>query len=132
MDLLLVEDDIDLQKVLAQYLELSGFNVNTANHGKHGLQIFKDRQIDLCSLDVMMPVMDGFDFLVQFRARADCAATTVIVVTAKDLNDDDRSRLSGGVELIVEKSALTPTDLLEHVHRLLGHPSGVASDDGSG
>ena len=34
MDLLLVEDDIDLQKVLAQYLELSGFNVYTANHGK--------------------------------------------------------------------------------------------------
>ena len=47
MDLLLVEDDIDLQKVLAQYLELSGFRVYSANHGEHGLKIFKEIHVFL-------------------------------------------------------------------------------------
>ena len=67
MDLLLVEDDIDLQKVLAQYLELSGFKVYTANHGKHGLKVFQEHHVDLCILDVMMPVMDGFTLAGEIR-----------------------------------------------------------------
>jgi len=67
IDLLLVEDDIDLQKVLAQYLELSGFNVYTANHGKHGLKVFQENHVDLCILDVMMPVMDGFTLAGEIR-----------------------------------------------------------------
>ena len=67
MDLLLVEDDIDLQKVLAQYLELSGFNVYTANHGKQGLKVFREQHVDLCILDVMMPVMDGFTLAEEIR-----------------------------------------------------------------
>jgi CheY-like chemotaxis protein len=80
----------------------------------------------------MMPVMDGFDFLVEFRARMDCVTTPVIVVTAKDLTDDDRSRLSGGVARIIEKGALTASDLLEHVHSLVGNPGGLAINDGNG
>jgi len=68
MDLLLVEDDIDLQKVLAQYLELSGFRVYSANHGKHGLEVFRGNHVDLCILDVMMPVMDGFTLAGEIRS----------------------------------------------------------------
>ena len=67
MEILLVEDDVDLQKVLAQYLELSGFTVHRAHHGKHGLEQFQKFHCDLCILDVMMPVMDGFTLAGEIR-----------------------------------------------------------------
>ena len=54
-------------------------------------------------------------------------ACPVIVVTAKDLTDEDRTRLTGGVELIVEKGALTATDILGHVRSLVGRPDDLAS-----
>jgi hypothetical protein len=52
------------------------------------------------------------------------------VVTAKDLTKEDRNRLSGGVERIVEKGALTASDLLEHVRGLVGRPDDLASGVG--
>ena len=82
MELLLVEDDIDLQKVLAQYLELSGFTVHTANHGKHGLEVFMKQHIDLCILDVMMPVMDGFTLAKEIRALD--KEMPIVFLTAKN------------------------------------------------
>jgi CheY-like chemotaxis protein len=70
----------------------------------------------------MMPVMDGFEFLLEFRSRPECVSIPVIVVTAKDLSEDDRNRLAGGVERIVEKGALTAVELVEHVRSLVGRP----------
>ena len=129
---LVVDDDESIRTLYRRALDDDGWTVAEAANGAEALDRVRESRPDIVLLDLMMPVMDGFDFLLQFRAQADCAATTVIVVTAKDLTDDDRSRLSGGVELIVEKGALKPADLLEHVHSLVGHPSGVASDAGSG
>ncbi len=82
MDLLLVEDDIDLQKVLAQYLELSGFRVYTSSHGKHGLDVFREHHIDLCILDIMMPVMNGFILAGEIRTLD--PAMPIVFLTAKN------------------------------------------------
>ena len=101
MDLLLVEDDIDLQKVLAQYLELSGFNVFTANHGKHGLKVFQEHHVDLCILDVMMPVMDGFTLAEEIR-RLD-PAMPVVFLTAKNQKDDRLKGLKIGADDYITK-----------------------------
>lgn len=101
MDLLLVEDDIDLQKVLAQYLELSGFNVFTANHGKHGLKIFQENHVDLCILDVMMPVMDGFTLAGEIR-KLD-PAMPVVFLTAKNQKEDRLKGLSIGADDYITK-----------------------------
>lgn len=83
MDLLLVEDDIDLQRVLAQYLELSGFTVHTANHGKHGLDVFRATHTDLCILDVMMPVMDGYEVCRKMREDFKMNQIPIIMLSAK-------------------------------------------------
>jgi DNA-binding response OmpR family regulator len=101
MDLLLVEDDIDLQKVLAQYLELSGFNVYSANHGKHGLKVFQEHHVDLCILDVMMPVMDGFTLAVEIR-KLD-AAMPLVFLTAKNQKDDRLKGLKIGADDYITK-----------------------------
>ena len=101
MDLLLVEDDIDLQKVLAQYLELSGFRVYTANHGKHGLQVFRSHHLDLCILDVMMPVMDGFTLAGEIRSLD--PAMPIVFLTAKNQKEDKLKGLKIGADDYITK-----------------------------
>jgi DNA-binding response OmpR family regulator len=101
MDLLLVEDDIDLQKVLAQYLELSGFDVRTAHHGKHGLDVFRSAHFDLCILDVMMPVMDGFTLAREIRSLD--AGMPIIFLTAKNQKEDRLKGLKIGADDYITK-----------------------------
>ena len=52
----------------------------------------------------MMPKMDGFEFMDELRQRPDYRELPVVVITAKDLTDEDRDRLNGGVERIIQKS----------------------------
>src|SRR3974377_740301 len=59
---------------------------------------------DVIILDLMMPKMDGFEFLDNVRARPDWQDIPVVVVTAKDLTEEDRDRLNGGVGRIIQKS----------------------------
>jgi len=129
---LVVDDDESIRALFRRALDDDGWTVAEAANGAEALERVRECRPNIVLLDLMMPVMDGFDFLVEFRAKIDCATTPVIVVTAKDLTEEDRSRLSGGVERIVEKGALTPIDLLEHVHSLVGNPGGLASGDGKG
>ena len=74
-----------------------------------------DLQPRLILLDLMMPVMDGFDFLAAMRARPEWQHIPVIVITAKDLTADDRDRLAGRVEEVLEKNAYTREQLLQRV-----------------
>ena len=129
---LVVDDDESIRALFRRALDDDGWTVAEAANGAEALERVRECRPNIVLLDLMMPVMDGFDFLVEFRARIDCATTPVIVVTAKDLTDDDRSRLSGGVERIVEKGALTASDLLGHVHSIIGDQGGLASGDGKG
>jgi len=78
----------------------------------------------------MMPIMDGFEFLVELRKRDDAAAIPVIVVTAKDLTEDDRRCLSGGVARIVQKGELTRQELLAQVRSLVAQHCAPAGDTG--
>ncbi|UCC56874.1 MAG: response regulator, partial [Gammaproteobacteria bacterium] len=112
---LLVEDDIETREVMARTLEKAGWAVTEAGNGQEALDIMPDLQPRLILLDLMMPVMDGFSFLAALRARAEWQHIPVIVITAKDLTREDRDRLAGMVEEVVEKSAYTREQLLERV-----------------
>jgi len=112
---LLVEDDIETREVMARALEKAGWAVSEAGNGQEALDIMSDLQPRLILLDLMMPVMDGFDFLAELRARPEWQQIPVIVITAKDLTADDRDRLAGNVEEVLEKNACTRDELLERV-----------------
>jgi len=116
MNLLLVEDDIDLQKVLAQYLELSGFYVFSANHGKHGLEVFSKNHIDLCILDVMMPVMDGFTLGGEIR-RLD-PSMPMVFLTAKNQKEDRLKGLKIGADDYITKP-FEAEELVLRIHNIL-------------
>jgi CheY-like chemotaxis protein len=71
----------------------------------------------------MMPVMDGFDFLVELHANPDWREIPVVVLTSKDLTAEDKRVLSGRVEQIVEKDAWSHEQLVGLVHRLASDPA---------
>ncbi len=116
MNILLVEDDIDLQKVLAQYLELSGFTVYTANHGKHGLEMFRKHHTDICILDVMMPVLDGFTMAGEIRALD--PHMPIIFLTAKNQKEDRLRGLKIGADDYITKP-FEAEELVLRIHNIL-------------
>ena len=73
----------------------------------------------------MMPVMDGFDFLLEMRANPEWQDIPVIVLAAKDLTDEDRRVLSGRIEQIVEKGASSHEQVVNLVHKALNPASAI-------
>jgi len=114
---LLVEDDVEARRIMAHALEKAGWNVSEASNGQEALDMMPDLQPRLILLDLMMPVMDGFGFLAEMRIRPEWQDIPVIVITAKDLSREDRSRLSGCVEEILKKNAYSREQLLKQMRK---------------
>jgi len=113
--LLLIEDEADTREVMLRMLEKAGWRVSEASNGQEALELMAIQQPQLILLDLLMPVMDGFSFLSAMRANREWRHVPVIVLTAKDLTDKERQKLSGMVEEVIEKRAYTREQLLEHV-----------------
>jgi PAS domain S-box-containing protein len=116
---LVVEDDPDAREVLTRMLEQEGWNTAAAVNGREGLDMLKTVQVNLVLLDLMMPVMDGFEFLREFRRMPGTADIPVVVVTAKELSEQDRRELNGHVERILQKGASLRDELLGQVRTLV-------------
>ena len=101
---LLVDDDEVVRRGVRQALEPIGWQVTEAENGQVAVEALAAARPDVIILDLMMPKMDGFEFLDELRARPDWQDIPVVVITAKDLTDEDRNRLNGGVERIIQKS----------------------------
>jgi GAF domain-containing protein/CheY-like chemotaxis protein len=116
---LVVEDDPDLRALVRRLLEQSGHAVLEAADGRAALDQIRTKRPGLVLLDLMMPEMDGFEFLEELRRDETGRAIPVIVVTAKDLSADDRRRLNGQVERILEKGTYSREALLAEVRALV-------------
>jgi GAF domain-containing protein/DNA-binding response OmpR family regulator/anti-sigma regulatory factor (Ser/Thr protein kinase) len=101
---LLIDDDDVVRRSVRLALEPIGWHVAEAEHGLLALDALSAVRPDVIILDLMMPEMDGFEFLDELRARPDWRDIPVVVITAKDLTEADRNRLNGGVERIIQKS----------------------------
>jgi len=117
--LLVVEDDPVMRDMLRRRLEKENWTVIEAENGRAALEQMTERQPDLILLDLMMPEMDGFQFLDEIRKRKDWHAIPVIVVTAKELSAQDRQRLNGSVEKILQKGAYSREELIREVRDLV-------------
>jgi CheY-like chemotaxis protein len=114
--LALVIDDLpDNRGVLRHGLEREGWTVIEAENGRAGLDLFTERKPNLILLDLMMPVMDGFEFLRELRYRDDGRSVPVVVVTAKELTTAERDILRACVENVVLKGSLGPDSLLTEI-----------------
>ena len=123
---LVIEDDLAAREMMRRLLVGEGWEVGTAANGREGLERLDAEPPHLILLDLMMPEMDGFEFLTQLRQRAESAAVPVIIVTAADLSADDHRRLSGGVEHILQKAASGQDELLQQIRQIVGRYAAVA------
>ncbi|MFQ5757365.1 MAG: response regulator, partial [Acidiferrobacterales bacterium] len=112
---LLVEDDARTRKMLRTRLEKQGWPVIEAENGRVALERMAEGLPDLILLDLMMPEMDGFQFVDHVRTQEGWRSIPIIVITAKDLNEEDRRRLNGYVEGVLQKGAYKPEALLREV-----------------
>ncbi len=80
--ILIVEDDYDIRDALASVLELEGHDVRTASNGIEGLAEARNQRPDIILLDLMMPVMNGWQFRAEQKRDADLADVPVVVVSA--------------------------------------------------
>ena len=116
---LIVEDDPATRTLLTRTLDSEGWEVIAAENGRQALDAVGQSMPGLVLLDLMMPEMDGFEFLEAVRARPGWDEVPIVVITAKELTADDRERLNGGVERVVQKGAYDVAELLAEVKRLV-------------
>jgi CheY-like chemotaxis protein len=91
------------------------YRIFEARDGIAGLEIVRRERPDLILLDLMIPGMDGFALLEAFKTDEKMSAVPVIVITAKDLTSAERERLSGQIELLMQKGSFTDEELLEEI-----------------
>jgi signal transduction histidine kinase/DNA-binding response OmpR family regulator/HAMP domain-containing protein len=115
--LLMVDDDDLERRQMRTALEQQGWTVTEASDGRDALARLNEGRPDLIILDLMMPEMDGFEFLEEMRRKDEWRGIPVVVVTARDLTDADRNRLNGGVERIIQKT--DRDDMLREVRSVL-------------
>ncbi|MBD2461411.1 PAS domain S-box protein [Oscillatoria sp. FACHB-1407] len=116
---LIVEDDGATREMFQRILAKEGWIVLEAENGQIGLQQVAAHQPDLILLDLMMPEMDGFEFIRVLRQSPEWRSLPIIVVTAMDLTPADHLHLNGYVEQILQKGAYSRDDLLQEVRDLV-------------
>jgi CheY-like chemotaxis protein len=116
---LLVEDDETTREMMRSMLQREGWHVSEAANGREGLERVAESTPNVILLDLMMPEMDGFEFLAELRRTERWRRIPVVVITAKELSAEDRRRLSGSVERILLKGETSREALLAQVRELV-------------
>ncbi|MCF8256436.1 MAG: response regulator transcription factor [Flavobacteriales bacterium] len=101
MKVLLAEDDPNLGTLLREYLEAKGFDTTLAINGKQGYERFRQGGFDICILDVMMPVKDGFTMAEEIRQTD--KEIPIIFLTAKSMKDDKLRGFEMGADDYITK-----------------------------
>ena len=117
--ILIVEDDEGVRSMLRRRLEKEKWTVLEAENGVTALEQMHKLRPELILLDLMMPGMDGFEFIAKVRADPRWRRIPVIVVTAKLLTDHDRIRLNGQVQHLVQKGEYSNKAVLAALDELV-------------
>jgi CheY-like chemotaxis protein len=116
---LVVEDDPATREVVRRVLERDGWIVTEADNGRRALDCVARAAPDLVVLDLMMPEMDGFEFVAELRKTEAGRRIPVVVVTAKEITAEDRQRLNGQVRRIFQKGSFSREELTAELRRAL-------------
>jgi len=116
----IVEDTTEARRLIRRILQSQGnFTILEASNGREGLELIQRELPDLIILDLMMPEMDGFTVIEALRAKQETATIPVIVATAKELTQDEKNRLSGQIQSLMQKGDFLNDEFLEEVKSLI-------------
>lgn len=118
-EVLVVEDDLNTRSLVRSVLQKDGWKVMEAENGRIALEKVSESIPAAIILDLMMPEMDGFEFVAHLRAQEAWRQIPVIVVTAKDLTPEDQLQLTGYVEKMLQKGSYSRDELLRDVRDLI-------------
>ncbi len=124
---LVVEDDGPTREMMVRALSQDGWKVMEAENGLVALERIQGVTPDLILLDLMMPEMDGFEFIAELRQKEVWRQIPVVVVTAKDITPEDQRRLEGNVRKIFHKAGYNREELVGEIRAALEPRSSLAS-----
>jgi DNA-binding response OmpR family regulator len=116
---LVVEDDPASREMLVRLVQKAGHTAIEARDGREALEILAKQRPQLVLLDLMMPHVDGFDFVERLRSSELGSGIPVLVVTAKSLTPDDLERLTGKVDDVLRKGAFRADELVSRIRTLV-------------
>jgi threonine synthase len=112
----IIEDDPQARLLLRRILQTRGdYRVFEAADGAAGIDIVRQQHPDVVLLDLMMPGVDGFEVLEALKADEATSDIPIIVISAKELTRDERERLSGQIDKLMQKGNFTDEELLEEI-----------------
>jgi two-component system, cell cycle response regulator DivK len=115
---LIAEDFEDARDLYKDYLEFSGFTVETASNGREAIDLATSLQPDLILMDASMPVLDGWQATRELKANPTTRHIPVLALTAHAFDDARREARSSGCDGFVTKPCL-PDDLVARVRATL-------------
>jgi PAS domain S-box-containing protein len=117
VSVLIIDDDPAMREIVERTLRGTGYDVSTAGNGAEGLLALEARCPDLILLDLMMPEVDGFEFLRRLRQSPRYAQLPVVVATAKDLTADEQLLLNASAAKVIQKVAHSRSELVHALER---------------
>lgn len=116
----IIEDTREARRLIRRILQAQGnFTILEAENGRAGLDLVQQELPDLVITDLMMPEMDGFAVIEALRANPETATIPVIVATAKELTPDEKNRLGGRIQALMQKGDFLNDEFLDEVKSLL-------------
>ena len=113
-NVLIAEDEDRMRKLIVAYLKKEGYYIYEACDGAEAVDIFSNNDIDIIILDVMMPLIDGFDVLKYIRKKSN---VPVIMLTAREEDDDKLQGLNYGADKYLTKP-ISPKVLMAEVNSI--------------
>ena len=118
VDVLIVEDEEDMRNLLSRQLANVGYNARECTNGFEAIDAVKKKMPDMILLDLMMPKMDGFEFLSKLRLMPDGLLVPVVILTAKDISKEESIFLEASAQMVIIKGDLkNMNDLIPIVRR---------------
>jgi PAS domain S-box-containing protein len=116
---MIVDDDPESRRRVRHLLEGENWQLIEAADGREALSLLDEHKPRLILLDLLMPKMDGFEFSAEFSRNPDWSGIPIVVLTAKDVTSEDRARLSGNVDRVMQKGALNKDEFLAEIRRIV-------------
>jgi CheY-like chemotaxis protein len=116
--ILIVDDDPQNIRLIKAMLKPFNMEVMVADGGKAGLEIALKKKPDLIILDLMMPDVDGFEVVSKLREDPDASQIPILIYTAKNITSEDRERLQGNIQSIIQKGDFGKDRFLEMINNL--------------